>query len=61
MDGDPRNRAKNKGFWEGGGVGHGNNKEASGRPSGLPGKRKPNRVGIATDVEFPAPNESSKE
>lgn len=61
MDGTPRDHAKKKGFWDGGGAGHGNNKEASGRPSGLPGKRKPSRVGISTDVEFPAPPESPKE
>ncbi len=58
----PRERAKSKGFWDGGGGGHGSNKEASGRPSGLPGMRKPSLVGVNTDIDFPvAPAEAPKE
>jgi hypothetical protein len=53
MSGNPREHGKAKGFWDGGARGHGNNKEASGRPSGLPGMRKPQRVGVYTDIEFP--------
>ena len=59
MVGNPRENVKGKGFWDGGGEGQGTNKEASGRASGLPGKRKASRVGVTTDVEFPpAPPES---
>ena len=54
MSGNPREHGKAKGFWDGGATGHGNNKEASGRPSGLPGVRKPRRVGLKTDLEFPS-------
>lgn len=54
MSGNPREHVRSKGFWDGGAAGHGNNKEASGRPSGLPGVRKPTRVGIRTDIEFPS-------
>ena len=53
MAGNPRENSKNKGFWDGGGAGHGTNKESSGRPSGLPGTRKPDRAGVNTDLEFP--------
>jgi hypothetical protein len=53
MSGNPGEHVKGKGFWDGGNRGHGNNKESSGRPSGLPGVRKPRRVGINTDIEFP--------
>jgi hypothetical protein len=42
---------KDKGFWDGGAAGHGTNKESSGRPSGLPGKRAPKRVGVKTDLD----------
>lgn len=49
----PRDYVKEKGFWDGGAAGHGTNKEASGRPSGFPGRRKTRRVGVNTDVEFP--------
>lgn len=54
MAGNPREHIKNKGFWDGGASGHGTNKESSGRASGLPGVRKPQRVGINTDLEFPS-------
>ena len=54
MAGNPRENVKDKGFWDGGVSGHGTNKEASGRPSGFPGKRKPTRTGVKTDLEFPA-------
>ncbi len=53
MGGNPREHIKNKGFWDGGGQGHGTNKESAGRVSGLPGMRKPSRVGVNTDLEFP--------
>lgn len=53
MAGNPRESKKDKGFWEGGGAGHGSNKESSGRPSGLPGTRKQKRTGVTTDLEFP--------
>ena len=53
MAGNPRDHVKGKGFWDGGSSGHGTNKESAGRPSGLPGMRKPNRVGVTTDIEFP--------
>lgn len=52
MAGNPRENVKDKGFWDGGGGGHGSNKESSGRPSGLPGTRRQRRVGISTDIEF---------
>jgi len=53
MSGNPRENVKDKGFWDGGGSGHGTNKEASGRPSGFPGVRRPKRAGVRTDLEFP--------
>ena len=53
MAGNPRDHVKGKGFWDGGASAHGTNKESAGRPSGLPGTRKPRRVGISTDLEFP--------
>ena len=58
----PRELSKDKGFWDGGGAGHGSNKESSGRPSGLPGMRKPSRVGVNTDIDSPpVPVDASKE
>jgi hypothetical protein len=51
--GNPYEEPKKKGFWDGGKPGHGHNKEASGRPSGLPGTRKRDRTGVTTDLEFP--------
>jgi len=59
MSDTPRENVKDKGFWDGGASGHGTNKESSGRASGFPGTRKPRRVGVATDIEFP-PDEPSK-
>ena len=59
MAGNPREHIKNKGFWDGGGSGHGSNKESSGRPNGLPGTRKQQRLGVNTDLEFP-PGDSYK-
>ena len=53
MSGNPRENVKDKGFWDGGSAGHGTNKEASSRSSGLPGVRKPTRVGIRTDLDNP--------
>jgi hypothetical protein len=53
MAGNPREHAKNKGFWDGGADGQGTNGETAGRPSGFPGSRKPGRPGIKTDIEFP--------
>ena len=60
MAGNPRERSKGKGFWDGGGAGHGSNKESSGRPSGLPGTRKQERTGVTTDLEFPPEPASDK-
>ena len=54
MSGNPRENVQDKGFWDGGPSSHGKNGEASGRPSGFPGTRKPAREGIKTDLEFPA-------
>jgi hypothetical protein len=51
---NPYEEPKKKGFWDGGQPGHGHNKEASGRPSGLPGQRKKGRTGVNTDLEFPS-------
>jgi hypothetical protein len=53
MSGNPRENVKDKGFWDGGSSSHGTNGEASGRPSGFPGVRKPKSVGVKTDLEFP--------
>ena len=62
MAGNPREHVKGKGFWDGGGSGHGTNKESSGRPSGLPGTRKPGKTGVRTDLDFPPePIESGDE
>ena len=60
MNGNPRNHVKGKGFWDGGTAGHSTNKESSGRVSGLPGTRKPNRTGVSIDLEFPAEADSQK-
>ncbi|HEY3052863.1 MAG TPA: hypothetical protein VGK04_05675 [Thermoanaerobaculia bacterium] len=53
MSDTPRENVKDKGFWDGGAAGHGTNKESSGRASGFPGSRKPQRVGVTTDIDFP--------
>lgn len=55
----PVEERKKRGFWDGGAEGHSSNKEASGRPSGFPGPRKPNRAGINTDLEYPDETQSS--
>lgn len=54
MAGNPREHVKDKGFWDGGTESHGKNGETAGRPSGFPGTRKPKRMGIRTDIEFPS-------
>ena len=58
MAGNPRENVKDKGFWDGGAAGHSRNGEGSGRDGGFPGSRKPGRVGIRTDIEFPAEDEA---
>jgi hypothetical protein len=60
MAGTPREHDKDKGFWDGGGAGHDKNGETAGRASGFPGARKPSRVGIRTDIEFPATSPERK-
>jgi hypothetical protein len=59
MAGNPREHVKDKGFWDGGSAAHGQNGQTAGRPSGFPGERKPRRVGIRTDIEFPAEEKAS--
>lgn len=53
MAGNPRENVKDKGFWDGGGAGHGSNRESGGKVNGFPGRRTPKRVGVRTDLEFP--------
>ena len=53
MAGNPREHGKGKGFWDGGSAGRSVNGQTGGRPSGFPGSRAPNRVGVKTDIEFP--------
>ena len=60
MSGNPREDAKDKGFWDGGRSGHGANNQSSGRASGFPGTRSPKITGVRTDIEFPDEPESSK-
>ena len=60
MGGNPREHVKDKGFWDGGTPSHGKSDQGSGRSDGFPGTRKPSRVGIRTDIEFPAEEESPK-
>ena len=55
MAGNPREHVKGKGFWDGGAAAHGENGQSAGRPSGIPGERKPSRVGVRSDIEFPDP------
>jgi hypothetical protein len=57
--GNPREHVKDQGFWEGGASAHGRDNETAGRPSGFPGSRKPTRVGIRTDLEYP-PDDPAK-
>jgi hypothetical protein len=54
MAGNPRENVKDKGFWDGGAPGQSENGQTAGRPSGFPGSRKPSRIGVRTDLEFPA-------
>jgi hypothetical protein len=60
MAGNPRERVKGKGFWDGGSRGHGTNKESAGKSSGFPGPRKPARTGVTTDLEFPPQDDTAK-
>jgi hypothetical protein len=53
MSGEEERKRREKGFWDGGGTGHVLSDQSSGRPSGMPGERKPSRVGVRTDIEFP--------
>jgi hypothetical protein len=53
MAGNPRENVKDKGFWDGGSPSHGRNDQSAGKTQGSPGQRKPSRVGIRTDLEFP--------
>ena len=53
MAGNPREHVRNKGFWDGGSAGREGNGQTAGRPSGYPGSRKLDRVGVRTDLEFP--------
>ena len=57
--GNPREHVKDQGFWDGGATGRSQNGQTAGRPSGFPGVRKPSRVGVRTDIEFP-PSEGAK-
>ncbi|PYQ31274.1 MAG: hypothetical protein DMF56_05070 [Acidobacteria bacterium] len=61
MMGNPREHVKDKGFWDGGSRNHGKDSEASGRPSGFPGERKPGRAGVKTDIEFPQDEPAGEE
>lgn len=58
MAGNPREHVKGRGFWDGGSKGQSSNGQTGGRPSGFPGERIPSRVGLRTDLEFPAASES---
>jgi hypothetical protein len=60
MAGNPREHVKDKGFWDGGTPGHAKNDQGAGRADGFPGSRKPNRVGVRTDIEFPKEDEEKK-
>ena len=61
MAGNPRENVKNKGFWDGGAPGHSSDDQHAGRASGFPGARnKPKRVGVYTDIEFPAEEKKPK-
>ena len=60
MAGNPREHGKDKGFWDGGAPGHDANSETSGRASGFPGTRKPKRIGIRTDIDFPPADPTEK-
>ncbi|HYK00195.1 MAG TPA: hypothetical protein VE974_00430 [Thermoanaerobaculia bacterium] len=60
MAGNPREHVKDKGFWDGGTAGHSSNGQTAGRPSGFPGRRVPQRVGIRTDLDFPPADPAGK-
>ena len=60
MAGNPREHVKDKGFWDGGAPGHSANGESAGRTGGFPGMRKPSKVGIRTDIEFPPDDPGAK-
>ena len=60
MAGTPREHIRDRGFWDGGTAGHDKSGETAGRSSGFPGVRKPTRVGIRTDIEFPEETPVSK-
>lgn len=53
MSGNPRENAKNKGFWDGGSPGHTSGAQGAGRHSGFPGGRRSTRVGVRIDLERP--------
>jgi hypothetical protein len=61
MSGNPRENVRDQGFWDGGTPGHCGTGETSGRPNGFPGTRKPGRVGVRTDIEFPSGAAEKKE
>ena len=58
MGGNPREHVKDKGFWDGGTSGHGENGQTGGRSSGFPGVRVQRLIGVRTDLEFPEINEA---
>lgn len=60
MAGNPREHVKDQGFWDGGAAGRSPNGQTGGRPSGFPGVRKPQRVGVRTDIEFPTSDAADK-
>lgn len=58
MAGNPRENAKDKGFWDGGTPGRNNDGQAAGRPTGFPGTRRKTKTGVRTDLEFPPQEEN---
>lgn len=60
MASTPREHGEEKGFWDGGAGAHGHDGDTGGRTSGFPGTRKPKRVGIRTDIEFPPDDPAKK-
>ena len=60
MAGNPRENAKDRGFWDGGAPGSSKSGETAGRAGGYPGVRKPRTVGVRTDLEFPAEDADKK-
>lgn len=53
MGGNPRENAKNKGFWDGGSKHHGRYGESAGKTSGVPGPRRPTQTGVRLKLETP--------